>query len=88
MTFTPCGQQLAVMLPSFFVVIEDAWITAIAAAVAWIGFDGRGWRRIVRQQLIVRNGRFVVHEQTRLDIVTMVARHRHFKPNPRPQERA
>jgi hypothetical protein len=88
MTLAPCGQQLAVMLPGLFVIIEDAWIAAIAAAIARIRFNGRRRRWIVTQPFIVRDGRFVVHEQTRLDIITMVARHHHFKPNPRPQERA
>jgi hypothetical protein len=88
MTFAPRRQQFAVMLSRFFVIIENARIAAVATAIARIGLDRRDGRRIITQQLIVRDGCFVVHEQTRLDTTTMVARHPHFKPNPRPQERA
>jgi hypothetical protein len=76
MTRTPSRQQFAVTLPRFFVVIEDAWIATVAAAVAGIGFNRRGWPRVVAKIFIVGNGCVVVHGQTKLDIVNMVARYR------------
>ncbi|GGA06439.1 hypothetical protein GCM10011408_29290 [Dyella caseinilytica] len=74
MTLTPCRQLLAVMLPCFLVVIEDAWIAAIPTAITRIGLDWRSRRRIIAQPWVVGSRNIVVHKQTRSDTINMVAR--------------
>jgi chitinase len=64
-TRAPDGQCFAVVLPRFFVKIEDAWITTVTAAVGHIRFDGRLRRRIVAQRGVVWSGCVVSHKSNR-----------------------
>jgi hypothetical protein len=71
------------MLPRLFVIIENAWIAAIAAAVTRIGLNRWRWRRIVAQ-FVIGSGSVVVHGQARSDIIDMVARVLTSSPHPTP----